>query len=371
MQYQPQLARCRDRARSSAKFRVHEKGVLGTDMGKRVAEPNVEQPQNLASDRLVDIDRTKGFAISLVVWGHIASFAPAGSPLWFYISVNAIYSFHMPLFMYLSGFVFFYKGLHERFLNSPAKQAINRFDRLMVPFLFFGIVVVFGKYLVGQKVALPGPVSSISDGLWRVVVDAPDNPSSSIWYLFVIFVYSILTPLLWKVGRRRFLLLFGLAILGWVINVPQEFYAARVAKYFIFFVIGGFTASRAGVLLSIFEKYSLAFLIIFLILCFQFFTHPAALLICGISSLPAFHGLFRKNFLEGDNVLYFLGRNSMAIYLMNTIFIGIFGIVFVALGLRSLALFSVLFAVGITGPILVRVAINKFGALRPIARYLS
>lgn len=341
-------------------------------MGKRVAVSNAEQPpKHSAPDRLPDIDRTKGFAIALVVWGHIASFAPAGSPLWFYISVDVIYSFHMPLFMYLSGFVFFYNGLHERFWKSPTKQIVNRFDRLMVPFLAFGIIVILGKYFVGQAVALPSPVHSIGDGIRRVLVDDPDNPSASIWYLFVIFVYAILTPLLWRLGGSRFLLLFLLGVLGWIIEVPQDFYAARIAKYFLFFVIGGFTAARAGTLLSIFEKYFLIFLVVFLVLCFYFFTHPLALLICGISSIPAFHGLFRKSFLLDANALNTLGLNSMAIYLMNTIFIGLFGILFIALGLRSWVLFALLFAVGIAGPIFVRMVLNKFRALRPIARYLS
>lgn len=328
-------------------------------------------PVSTKPDRLSDIDRLKGFAIALVVWGHIASFAPMGSPSAFYISIAVIYSFHMPVFMYLSGFVFFHAGLHERFWNAPYKQIANRFDRLMIPFLFFGVLVLLGKYVVGQFVALPDPVESLSVGFVSILRDTPDNPSASIWYLLVIFVYAIATPLLWRLGRARFLLLFAVGIAGWIIPLPADFYASRVGKYFLFFAIGGFVATRGSGILAIIQRYALVFVGIFVLLCVFFFAHPLALLICGLSAIPALHGVFRQHSLQGDRLFATLGRNSMAIYLMNTIFIGLAGIALLMLGVRSWALFALLFLAGMIGPLIVKAVFDRVGPLKPLARYLA
>ena len=53
-----------------------------------------------------DIDRAKGLAILLVVFGHLmASGYPRGNA-WYDTAKDIVYTFHMPFFMYLSGTVF-------------------------------------------------------------------------------------------------------------------------------------------------------------------------------------------------------------------------------------------------------------------------
>lgn len=60
--------------------------------------------------RLPDIERAKGLAILLVVFGHVvAREAPAGNE-WYTFSKSAVYSFHMAFFMFLSGLVFFMRA---------------------------------------------------------------------------------------------------------------------------------------------------------------------------------------------------------------------------------------------------------------------
>lgn len=54
-------------------------------------------------DRLVYIDIAKGIAIILVVIGHLLQYNFSGT--YKHILFNWIYSFHMPVFMMLSGYV--------------------------------------------------------------------------------------------------------------------------------------------------------------------------------------------------------------------------------------------------------------------------
>lgn len=53
--------------------------------------------------RLISFDIAKAICIILVVIGH---YVPDGSPSWYMDVHDVIYSFHMPLFMFASGFIY-------------------------------------------------------------------------------------------------------------------------------------------------------------------------------------------------------------------------------------------------------------------------
>lgn len=78
------------------------------------------------------IDRLKGFTILLVVMGHIGLFPmhPSDTSIF-----QLIYSFHMPLFMFLSGWVI-----------SPPMTIVNikkKIIKYLTPFFFFGTLFSF------------------------------------------------------------------------------------------------------------------------------------------------------------------------------------------------------------------------------------
>lgn len=84
--------------------------------------------------RLDYIDSLKGLAIVLVVWGHIAekSMGIVGQPF------NLMYSsFHMPLFMFLSG-MFAFKHLHDLRLTSISGFLKKKVIRVLLPFITIG-----------------------------------------------------------------------------------------------------------------------------------------------------------------------------------------------------------------------------------------
>ncbi len=83
----------------------------------------------MKKDRIAWIDMLKGLAIILVVVGHNASETVS----------NFIYCFHMPLFFLLSGFVFSPK--------DPKVYLRRSWNRLMVPYIFFTIVIMIPDLL--------------------------------------------------------------------------------------------------------------------------------------------------------------------------------------------------------------------------------
>ncbi len=330
--------------------------------------------QGGSTERLHHIDRAKGLGIVLVVWGHLAGQSTGAMPLWFYISVDAIYTFHMPLFMYLSGFVYFLIGAPERFWARPGTFVGKRFDRLMIPFLVFAALVVIGKHFAGQIGPVDDPVDSIPQGFAKVVVNARDNPSISIWYLLVLFIYSVFTPILWRMGRRSMALLFLIGGLGWLFPLPEIFYIRRVAVYFIFFVVGGVVAIHREAVLPVMARWWWLATIVSAIACWFLLGRPVALLCCGLMAPLAVHGLFLQRWWDGDALFLTLGRYSMAIYLMNSIFIGLATIGFKhamrAAG-WTIPFLLALFAIGVVGPMLVRRVLAGLPRLRFLSRYLE
>jgi hypothetical protein len=84
----------------------------------------------------------------------------------------------------------------------------------MVPFLAFGILKVTGKYLANSFSEISDPVKSLSDGLFKVIDNTPDNPLLSIWYLLVLFIYTIIVPIFWRFGGRKIYLIILFGIIG-------------------------------------------------------------------------------------------------------------------------------------------------------------
>lgn len=85
--------------------------------------------------RLEWIDITKGFAIILMVFGH--SSIPKS------IS-NYIWSFHMPLFFIISGFLY-----NASKYKSPLSLIKKRYYTLIIPYIFFSIFAFVGMYPLG------------------------------------------------------------------------------------------------------------------------------------------------------------------------------------------------------------------------------
>ena len=121
----------------------------------------------MTMNRLVWADRLKGILIILVVLGHALQhslgMACEDSHLW-----NMIYSFHMPAFMAVSGYLAY--GAKHR------ARMFRRFLQLMVPFLVWSLV----KFFVNP----PYQAVTLVNYLWR--------PDTSFWFLWVLFWIAVL-----------------------------------------------------------------------------------------------------------------------------------------------------------------------------------
>ncbi|HEX7389641.1 MAG TPA: acyltransferase [Acidiphilium sp.] len=315
-------------------------------------------------DRRTDIDRAKGFAIVLVVFGHIAArHVPAGV-LWYPPLHRAIYAFHMPFFFYLSGMVSWLAGHATTPPEGWPALAAARARRLLVPFALMGGLIVLGKIVVARFMIVDNPPTGLVSGLIDLVWTPGHSPAYSLWYLFVLFVLSLLAPALLHALRGRVVLLLPAFAALEFIPLPWTLYLAVIARYGLFYALGLCAGALGESWIGWIDRRCWPLLAVFcagfvLIAAFgAHFPFAVRLLTLGPIAMPALHALLRFPCLSSDRILMALGRYSLMIYLFNTIFIGLAKGVLLSFAAWSnrdfIPLAAILMASGLFGPILLK-----------------
>lgn len=146
-------------------------------------------------DRDITLDVAKGLAIILVVIGHSFqySFGPqyTASKLFFAdIPFKSIYSFHMPLFMLISGYLFY---------NSNKKDfkslILSKLKRIGIPFVTFTLLCNVTSYLSFLKKGeilncLTSCLSQIFQGV-------------TIWFLFALLLNMLVVSIITRVCKKK------------------------------------------------------------------------------------------------------------------------------------------------------------------------
>ncbi len=296
-----------------------------------------EGPFAPVRERRLDLDRAKGLAILLVVFGHIVARQQPEGLTWYEPLRFAVYRFHMPLFFYLSGTVAMLSGV---LATPPARWATlleRRAVRLLLPFFAVGLLILLGKLGAGQvTTTVDNAPEGLGAGLRHLFWDTATSPATSIWYLLVLFLATLVAVPAMRLGLGS----TGLVVLGLAFQflpIPPVLYLDRFASHFLFFAMGIWVAHRQAWLLTAFSRQIGLWVGLFLgsLALAEAGVLPEAwsMLVCGLLALPALHALVRAAPANRLRWPLWFGRYSMVIYLFNTIAIGVAKAVLVALGL--------------------------------------
>lgn len=136
----------------------------------------------LARNEFLDI--SKGVLMFLVVWGHVIQGVAYGNIGYFQDPVfKAIYTFHMPLFMAISGYLTY--GSIQRHAWLPMVK--RRFKQLIVP-AFVG-AAIFGMIISCVAVLFEG--ASVPSTLVHFPL-LVFKTASSFWFLWAIFLFTVM-----------------------------------------------------------------------------------------------------------------------------------------------------------------------------------
>lgn len=216
-----------------------------------IKETRLNSQINLARDK--NIDALRGFAILLVVLGHCIQYSDIDFDE--ILLFRVIYSFHMPLFMFISGYVSFFSN--EKIILNLKK----RFVLLLLPFFSWGVVNFIKSVLSGTN-----EWSNLGLFLFNLLKHPDDN---GLWFLWVLFLISLLTLFLkllkinLEVGLFCIWILLNLFFVKWN-NI--NLIGLGLLKYHLLYFLLGLVFCKTRVLLK--EKYNLTMIFCFIIFPF-------------------------------------------------------------------------------------------------------
>ena len=268
-------------------------------------------------ERLIWIDQTKGLAILLVVMGHALMWSIGSVHLEenrdVMILFKIIYSFHMPLFMFCSGFLIpkDYSTYNiDNFIKLLKKKAIS----LLIPFAVSGIIawIAYREYY---------------------------------WFLFKLFEFICLSYVVCSAvniiggGRKSEMLLLLLicAIIWFVTGKNMQNLQNMLVRYYPIIDLGHWRLFLYFSMGILFKRYNLlgyitkdivyaiclTLFVCFEIICCVYCKFPALQLCLPFFAIITIVGFFYNNQSIANNhrsVLLWLGKNSLKIYILQYFF---------------------------------------------------
>ena len=239
-----------------------------------------------------------------------------------------------------------------------------------------GLLIYFGKVGASFFIHVDNNSLGIFAGLSALFWNTHSSPATSLWYIFVVFVYYlILPPLLW-LFKGRMLPILLLALIIYFLPLPEYVYLDKTGHNFVFFMLGGMTTLSLDRYYRLIDGKKWLFIALFILslsLSFIDMNWLVRMAIIGTLSLPAIHAIARTPAIMKNKYILLFGKYSYAIYLFNTIMIGLTkGIMLKFIswdGVNFLIFVPILFAAGLIGPILVKELIIKH--IKPAYRLIS
>jgi len=206
----------------------------------------LHQPVTTAPSRDPYLDCLKGFAIVTVVLGH--TFQNATADFDHYLPFRLVYSFHMPMFMFIAGMTASL-GLLPRLQAAPNfpsyfAEIRSKALRLVLPFIAWAVIAHF--------IAPPEP-ETLQSWLWRVL----QSPDYGLWFLWILFQCSCVLAVVCIIVQYAFgllatrmpdrtgdwtvyilLIAVGLITNSQIHSMPNSLGFGMTKVYFLYFLAG-------------------------------------------------------------------------------------------------------------------------------------
>ena len=177
----------------------------------------------------------KILAMILVVIGHVTrmftGYGIVNLNSNFIISnINrVIYGFHMPLFMLISGAVYYMCINDLNKYKNKREFVIQKFKRLIIPYLIFGCFYV-APIMVGFNFTNQSYIEYIISGILLM------KNNRHLWFLIYLFIYFVFSHLIFLKSHKHTKLI--IMIMCIIISLFSISYLSDISYYFIFFTLG-------------------------------------------------------------------------------------------------------------------------------------
>ena len=225
--------------------------------------------QNQQKTKIEWLSILQGWSMLLVVIGHVVltdNMFDDKYPMSSYL-YQVIYSFHMALFIFISGWLLYYTSIAK---NKSFKTVIkSKVKRLLIPFYVFTIFTILIKLLLAQYVKRPVDVNEIIE----TFILYSSNPLKEIWLIVIIIImnlrYHLYLYMIKTVYREIFMLVLGVLLFLFSPNNIHVFFFHKFIYLYFFFILGIITAHHRiieKINLSVIGGFSLCLFIAFNVL---------------------------------------------------------------------------------------------------------
>lgn len=274
----------------------------------------------MTDDRTHWIDNAKAIGIILVVYGHVArglvsSNIEAPTP-YYKLLDQVIYSFHMPLFFFLSG-LFFIQTLDKK---GAGKLVLSKVDTILYPYVVWSLIQGGTEVFLSQHANGSVTISNVLALWWQ--------PRAQFWFLYALFfVFAFASLTYWAFSTRRHLLIFGVSVALYLYPPPLTHYIIPnfIVGHLVFFCLGivfntHFRIAKFSsltLLVLITAVFAIAQWLFHAVFEFQSIDRNPALLALTIISILFVVTLGAYLAKKDLTFLAYIGASSMAIYLMH------------------------------------------------------
>lgn len=285
------------------------------------------------------IDVAKGIGILCVVVGHAINQLNPESATFIVLTIrNLIYSFHMPLFFFLSGFLLNYSTTTLEFIRKKVK-------RLAVPYFFAYILISVFMFISYILIEVPDSFSGVHYFVGMLYGTLPaflaqtgTDIFNPLWFLPALFCALLISYVLLRVLERDPLLgslsLIATICVGYAcgvsdIHLPWGFDIGMVA---LIFVIPGFYLKKSGYN-EIKNVTAVSMGVLFLGFIVAFYLNPVPAMAVGdyydlflfwVEAGCAIIGIWYLSYFlvfspSIERVVSFFGKNSLVILCFHTL----------------------------------------------------
>jgi len=267
--------------------------------------------------RNYSVDYAKAIGIILVVYGHVATGiynAGINVPVELYKLIDSIiYSFHMPLFFFLSG-LFFYKSFVKR---GALKLVNSKIDSILYPYIIWSII----QGLIQARLS----TYTNSDSNYNEIFFILWSPIAQFWFLHALFVFFCLSVIIFSIINRKYAsVIFLLSIAVYIIPVlPNELWF--LSKNFVFFLFGIIFSFKCNINMFLSKKSMCVLFALFIFGQYVFhiilgmnYTEKGVLSLL-LSIISILFVISLSSFLSRtpNRLFITIGKSSLVIYLMH------------------------------------------------------
>ncbi len=269
--------------------------------------------------RILYIDFAKALAIILVVIGH---YIPDEHPDWYGHLRDIIYGFHMPLFMFASGFVYVATVRQETY----GSFLLRKFKRLMIPYFVVSILIISIKIATQGTAYVENHVTLMSYVRLFYLPEA----GYFTWFVWALWWMFVVVPVFDNKYKRLVMLALAIVMHYLPVSFPEIFCLKEFKKMFVYFCLGCVIYDYKDSLKKLEQIPFYIFMILFVIINYlniinllQTELFKSIIPLIGIAFVMSFcKWLEQKNWLPLNNLLLIIASSSYIIYLLHTTFEG-------------------------------------------------